>query len=295
MVYNGETEILCIYGNPVGHSMSPLIQNRLLKATGINAVYVPFCPDKEHFEDAISAFRTLKMRGANVTIPFKCEFVNDDGTPRLVDELSDISRFSGSVNTLYWKDGIIGGTLCGTTTDSSGFLINLNSNGVPISGNKIAVLGNGGAAKAILYALAEAGNDITIVCRSLENGLKISDKLNSTLSGNSIVSAVTFDEFESISRQFNIIVNATPVGMQPDVRRSPISSKCLHNGQTVCDIIYTPEMTELIRMAWEKGCKVVTGSGMLFNQAHASFKIWFPNKWHSLNYTTMLDIMRGIC
>ena len=116
------------------------MHNALFEALGINARYLPFAPEPGNFDKAVRGFRSMKFRGANVTIPFKTEFMEGDGTPRLVDELSDISKFTGSVNTLYWKDGIAGGTLCGTTTDPYGCIRNLEEHGVIAKGKKIALL-----------------------------------------------------------------------------------------------------------------------------------------------------------
>ena len=106
---NGKTETLCIFGHPVAHSKSPAMHNALFGALGINAAYLPYAPEPENFADAIKGFRAMKFRGANVTIPYKTQFIDaTTGEPRLIDELSPISRFTGSVNTLYWKDGKIG-------------------------------------------------------------------------------------------------------------------------------------------------------------------------------------------
>ena len=175
---NGKTETLCIFGHPVGHSKSPLMHNALFDALGINAAYLPYAPEPENFAKAVEGFKALKFRGANVTIPYKTEFFETDGSARLIDELSDISKFTGSVNTLYWKDGIVGGTLRGTTTDPYGCIRNLEENGVDVSNKRVALLGNGGAAKAIAFTLVEQGNALTIVCRTAEKGQALADSLN---------------------------------------------------------------------------------------------------------------------
>ena len=260
------------------------MHNALFDALGINAAYLPYAPEPENFADAIKGFKAMKFRGANVTIPYKTEFFNADGSARLVDELSEISRFTGSVNTLYWKDGLVGGTLCGTTTDPYGCVRNLEENGVSPSHKKIALLGNGGAAKAIAYTLVEQQNDLTIVCRTKEKGESLADSLNKFFETNSgdndfkTVQVTTFAEFASISTNIDIIINATSVGMSPNVDASPITDECLHQGQVVCDIVYTPPHTKLLQMAEAKGCKTVTGEGMLVHQGIESFKKWFPKE-----------------
>ncbi|MBO4436736.1 MAG: shikimate dehydrogenase [Fibrobacter sp.] len=288
---DGKTESLCIFGHPVAHSKSPAMHNALFEALGINARYLPHAPEPENFADAIRGFRAMKFRGANVTIPYKTEFVGSDGSPRLVDELSNISKFTGSVNTLYWKDGIVGGTLRGTTTDPYGCIRNLEENGVVASNKKVALLGNGGAAKAIAFTLVEQGNKLTIVCRNREKGQTLADGLNAVFADVG-VQVSTFDEFEGISASFDIIINATSVGMTPNEGESPLPAECLHAGQAICDIVYTPPRTKLLQMAEAKGCKVVTGEGMLVHQGLESFRKWFPKETEGRTNEELTAIMR---
>ncbi len=275
------------------------MHNALFDALGINAAYLPYAPEPENFAQAIQGFKAMKFHGANVTIPYKTEFFNADGTARLVDELSEISKFTGSVNTLYWKDGIIGGTLCGTTTDPYGCVRNLEENGVDPSNKKIALLGNGGAAQSIAFTLVEQGNDLTIVCRTKEKGDALAGSLNKFFqSGNAgnknfkTVQVTTFGEFASISANFDIIINATSVGMSPNIDASPITDECLHKGQVVCDIVYTPPRTKLLQMAEANGCKIVTGEGMLVHQGLESFKKWFPKETENKTNEELTAIMR---
>ena len=284
---NGKTETLCIFGHPVAHSKSPLMHNALFKELGINAAYLPYAPEPENFADAIKGFRAMKFRGANVTIPYKTQFIDAaTGEPRLIDELSPISRFTGSVNTLYWKDGIVGGTLCGTTTDPYGCIRNLEEHGVDPSNTTVALLGNGGAAKAIAYTLIEQHNKLTIVCRSREKGEALAKGLGEG------VQVVTFSEFADVSANNKIIINATSVGMSPNDNESPLPAECLHSDQVVCDIVYTPPRTKLLQMAEAKGCKVVTGEGMLVHQGLESFKKWFPAETANQTTSFLVNIMR---
>ena len=284
---NGKTETLCIFGHPVAHSKSPLMHNALFKELGINAAYLPYAPEPENFADAIKGFRAMKFRGANVTIPYKTQFIDAaTGEPRLIDELSPISRFTGSVNTLYWKDGIVGGTLCGTTTDPYGCIRNLEEHGVDPSNTTVALLGNGGAAKAIAYTLVEQHNNLTIVCRSREKGEALAKGLGDG------VQVVTFSEFADVSANHKIIINATSVGMSPNDNESPLPAECLHSDQVVCDIVYTPPRTKLLQMAEAKGCKVVTGEGMLVHQGLESFKKWFPAETANQTTSFLVNVMR---
>ena len=267
------------------------MHNALFKALGINARYLPHAPEPENFADAIRGFRAMDFRGANVTIPYKTEFMGDDGSPRLVDELSDISKFTGSVNTLYWKDCIVGGTLCGTTTDPYGCIRNLEEHGVHVCDKRVALLGNGGAAKAIAFTLVEQKNKLTVVCRNSEKGQALADSLNTHFKG-ADVKVSTFADFESISADFDIIINATSVGMTPNENESPLPAECLHAGQVVCDIVYAPPRTKLLQMAEANGCKVVTGEGMLVHQGIESFRKWFPKETENRTTEELARIMR---
>ncbi len=276
------------------------MHNALFDALGINAAYLPYAPEPENFAKAIEGFKAMKFHGANVTIPYKTEFFNADGSPRLVDELSEISKFTGSVNTLYWKDGIVGGTLCGTTTDPYGCVRNLEENGVNPSSKKIALLGNGGAAQSIAFTLVEQENELTIVCRSKEKGEALSNSLNKFFQSQAgvngknfkTVQVTTFSDFANVSANFDIIINATSVGMSPNIDESPITGDCLHKCQVVCDIVYTPPRTKLLQIAEAKGCKIVTGEGMLVHQGLESFKKWFPKETENKTNEELTAIMR---
>ena len=283
---NGKTETLCVFGHPIAHSKSPLMHNALFKALGINAAYLPCGPEPENFAQAIQGFRAMKFRGANVTIPYKTPVME------LVDELSPISKFTGSVNTLYWKDGIAGGTLCGTTTDPYGCIRNLEENGVQPKNTTIALLGNGGAAKAIAYTLMEQGNKLAIVCRNREKGAALASALNPLFKDSEKISVFTFQEFPKVSKNYKIIINATSVGMTPNEDEAPLESDSLNPGQAVCDIVYTPPQTKLLKLAAEKGCKTVTGEGMLVNQGLESFKMWFPEQIKGHSDEELRAIMR---
>ena len=283
---NGKTETLCVFGHPIAHSKSPLMHNALFKALRINAAYLPYGPEPENFAQAIQGFRAMKFRGANITIPYKTPVME------LVDELSPISKFTGSVNTLYWKDGIVGGTLCGTTTDPYGCICNLEENGVQPKNTTIALLGNGGAAKAIAYTLLEQGNKLAIVCRNKEKGDALASALNPLFKGSEKISVFSFQEFSKVSKDYKIIINATSVGMTPNEDESPLESDSLNPGQAVCDIVYAPPQTKLLKLAAEKGCKTVTGEGMLVNQGLESFKKWFPEQVKGHSDEELRGIMR---
>ena len=157
--------------------LTPIINlPKLLKLRFYLKRELPYAPEPENFAKAIEGFKAMKFRGANVTIPYKTEFFNADGSARLVDELSEISKFTGSVNTLYWKGGIVGGTLCGTTTDPYGCVRNLEENGVNPTGKRIALLGNGGAAQSIAFKHTPDFGALLLDCQGSEPHLQTVEK-----------------------------------------------------------------------------------------------------------------------
>jgi len=256
---DGKTKILGVFGNPVEHTKSPVIHNALLKDCGINAVYLPLPVEKQNLKDAIAGFKAMGFAGANVTIPFK------EAVIPLLDYVSPVSKATNSVNTLYWEQG----KLCGTSTDGLGALRNLEAAGIDIKGKNIALLGSGGAAKALAYAfLEEAG----------ARGLKIftiePENWNLQLKNSSLHD---FAEVKEYKDRIDLLCNATPLGMHPKVNESPVDKSVLANSMAVFDIVYNPLKTRLLQDAEEIGCKILGGIGMLIHQGLESFKLWFPN------------------
>ena len=275
---DGRTQLLAIFGNPVGHSKSPCMHNAVFEKLGMNAAYVPLSPEPADLGKAIQGFRAMKFVGANVTIPFK------EKVGEFLDGLSDISKFTGSVNTLYWENGEVGGKLLGTTTDPYGALCDLEEHGVTVKGSRVAILGNGGAARAIAYAmLVEGASKLTIVSRNAERGVELADALSKAFPDKPVVGCVLFAEFAKIRDDLDLVLNATSVGMTPNVDASPLSKEMLSSKFAVCDIVYNPKETKLLREAKEAGCKVVSGSAMLVHQGAKSFEFWFPGKKSDVN------------
>lgn len=249
------------------------MHNAVFEKWNIPAAYVPLSPEPSDLGEAICGFRAMKFLGANVTIPFK------ERVAEYLDGVSDISRFTGSVNTLYWENGEVGGRLLGTTTDPYGAICDLEEHGVFVKGLRVAILGNGGAARAIAYAmLAEGVRELTIVSRNADRGAELSRALSSAFPGKCPVGHVLFSDFGCIRDDLDLVLNATSVGMSPDVDSSPLPAEELSPNFAVCDIVYNPAETKLLREARTVGCKTVGGSAMLVHQGAKSFEYWFPGK-----------------
>ncbi|MDR2553842.1 MAG: shikimate dehydrogenase [Fibromonadaceae bacterium] len=256
---DGKTKILGVFGDPVEHTKSPSIQNALLKDREINAVYVPLPVAKDNLKDAIAGFRAMGFAGANVTIPHKEQVIP------FLDYISPVSKATGSVNTLYWDNG----KLCGTSTDGLGALRNLEESGMDIKNKNIALLGSGGAAKALAYAFMEIAGAASLKIFSIEPELWNLELKNSSLHD--------FDEVKKYRDSIDLLCNATPLGMHPNVNQSPVDKSILSKNMMVFDIVYNPLQTKLLQEAEEVGCKTLGGIGMLMHQGLESFKLWFPD------------------
>ena len=248
---NQHTELYGIIGNPVRHSLSPLMHNFAFSEKGINAVYLAF--ESTDVEGAIQGMRALGIKGMSITIPHKSSVIP------LLDEIDTLARDIGAVNTIVNKEG----KLIGYNTDAAGALMALGDV-VQVTGKHCVIVGAGGAARAIGYTLKEHDVTLTIANRSEERGKVLSKSLDSEY--------IKPEQLEDIS--FDILINTTPVGMTPNTDFCPVPEKALKQGITVMDVIYNPRRTKLLNIASEKGCKVIDGLGMFIYQGAEQFRLW---------------------
>lgn len=260
MNINAHTSVYCIIGNPVRHSLSPVIHNAAFEHTGINAVYVAFEPSSVHH--AITAIKSLGIKGASVTIPFKVDVL------QLCDSVDTLAMRIGSVNTLVNNNG----TIKGYNTDGYGLLRSLETNGIEYINKKILIIGNGGSARAIAYTLAEKNAQITICGRNQNNVKMLADDLRKNFT--TIHDILIIELNPDITSEYDIVINTTPVGMKPETDKLPIDIRLLHHHHVVVDIIYSPLHTLFLQKAQRKGCSVITGDYMLLYQASMQFEIW---------------------
>lgn len=284
---SGNTRILGVLGHPISHTLSPAMHNALLRHLQIDAVYLPLpCPHPD-LPTVISALRALNFAGANVTIPHKEAVI-----PHL-DRVDDEALFMESVNTLYWENG----ALCGTSTDAYGAYANLRALGVNPTAMKVAILGAGGSARAVAYGLLRPqspwqGNtpsSITFFLRDPGKAHKAVQSLNSLAV--CPINSAPLDSFGRHSRQFDLLIQTTPLGMHPLVDQCPVEAQFLHAGQVAYDIIYRPQETLFLQRARMRGLRIVEGLGMLLHQGAKSFTHWFP---HCLSVDTTI-MARALC
>ncbi len=264
MKVDGKTEIYAIIGNPIEHSLSPIIHNVAFKELNLNAVYVAFKVTQENLVGAVNGLKSLGVKGFNVTIPHKVSIIP------LLDEVEPLTLQIGAVNTVKNKDG----KLVGYNTDGLGALEALREKGVNPDNKKIVIVGAGGAARAIGFTLAKYAKKLVILNRTEEKAVELSKVIseNSNLPVEGL--KLTHLTLEEKLKDADIVINATSVGMHPKVEETPIPKNFITSKMTVFDVVYNPLKTRLLREAEEMGAKTVDGLGMLIHQAVKAFEIW---------------------
>lgn len=244
-------EIYGIIGNPLGHSLSPLMHNAAYRAMGLRARYQLF--EGGHPEKTLALIRDGGIRGVSVTLPFK------EAVLPLLDEVAPDALHVGSVNTVTNVDG----RLRGDNTDWTGLARDLRGR-VDISGKTVAVVGAGGAARAAVYAVQQEGGIPVVVNRTRTRGETLAERFGCSFLPLSEIGSLRADG----------LINTTPVGMMPSVDESPVPRSVLCRLGWVADIVYNPPATTLLREAAGQGCKAIDGIGMFVNQGAEQIRIW---------------------
>ena len=248
---DSRTALYVVLGDPVAHSLSPVMHNAAFDLTGCNAVYVALRVTDP--AGAVAAIRTLSIAGASVTIPHKTTVID------YLDQLDPAAETIGAVNTIVNQDGI----LIGYNTDGSGAVRALTEK-TSLKRKCVTVIGAGGAARAIGYAVAEQGARVTIANRSTMPGQALSRELQ--------VGFIPLKEFTGDS--CDVLINTTPVGMHPDIDDTPIDDSVLRSDMVVMDAVYNPLVTRLLQSAGRTGCVTVSGADMFVYQGAAQFELW---------------------
>ncbi len=260
-VITGQTRVVGVWGHPVGHSRSPVMHNAALAALGLDWVYAAFDVPPARLAEAIAGVRGLGLVGVNVTVPLK-ELV-----PPLLDTLSDEARRIGAVNTIVNQDGL----LHGDSTDGRGFLKALTEAGQPeLYGQRALLLGAGGSARAVAFALAGEGCTVVISNRTEQKAQALADAVNREFPKRASVAGWGED-----AGCVDLVVNATSLGLSPDAEAMPaLPPGVLDTRPFVYDLIYNPLETRLLQAAREAGCRVSNGLGMLAWQGALSLALW---------------------
>ncbi|WP_461829074.1 shikimate dehydrogenase [Aquifex sp.] len=250
---NSSTELYGVIGYPIRHSLSPIFQNALLEYAGLNGVYLAFEVKPEELGKALQGFKAIGVKGINVTIPHK------EAIMEHLDEIDPVAREIGAVNTVKFENG----RAAGYNTDWIGFLKALRMLVPSVEGEKVLVLGAGGASKAVVYALLQAGAEVFLWNRTREKALNLVKKFGNRLTA--------VNKPEEIIKETRIIVNTTSVGLREDDPEI-FDYSLITPEHMVVDIIY--KETKLIKRAKEVGAKHQDGLPMLLWQGIESFKIW---------------------
>ncbi|MEK6672442.1 MAG: shikimate dehydrogenase [Nitrospirota bacterium] len=255
MTISGRTKVTGLFGYPVGHSLSPAMHNAAFSHLNLDYCYVTFNVRPELLREAVHAIRALSLSGVNVTIPHK------ENVIPFLDRVDEEALFIGAVNTIKNSDG----TLIGYNTDGRGFMESLKEAAIDPEGKRVMIIGAGGASRAASFYLAKKASQVLIYDIDKTKAGKLAADLN-TVHPNVAV----MDKPDSL-HGIDILINATPLGLK-ETDLMPVDISLITAKTAVCDLIY--KKTTLLRMASDKGCITLDGSGMLLHQGALAFKIW---------------------
>ncbi|MBE3581379.1 MAG: shikimate dehydrogenase [Thermoanaerobacteraceae bacterium] len=264
-MFTASTRLVGLLGYPVAHSFSPQIHNAAFRALGLDWVYLAFGVEPSRLPTAVEGIRALGFAGANVTIPHK------ESIMAYLDEIHPLARLIGAVNTVVSREG----KLLGYNTDAGGFLRSLEEAGVDPAGKRALILGAGGAARAVAFALAQARcAALTLANRTEDRAQELARGL-----GEAGFRAVEVAPWEGgslavVIPEVDMVINTTSIGMAPDRERLPLDPGLLRPRQVACDIVYNPPETAFLKEARLRGCLVISGLSMLLYQGAEAFTLW---------------------
>ena len=255
-------ELVSCMGQPVAGNPTQFMMERAFEDCELDWRYLTLEVPAENLKDAMAGFRAMGLRGGNFTIPHKVEVI------QYLDGLSEAAERMGAVNCV----NVVDGKLIGENTDGKGFVQSLKTLVEP-AGQKVVILGAGGAARAISVELGLNGvTDITIVNRTESRGQELVDVLNNIDDVTATLNVLDGDY--EVDEDVNVVINATCIGLGDAEARVPLDVETLSSQMVVADVVFNPPMTRLLRDAQQRECRVLDGLGMLVNQAVIGFNIW---------------------
>lgn len=261
-----KTKLCALIGNPVAHSMSPVMHNAAFKELGLDYVYTAFKVEAGDLSKTAEAMRALGIRGLNVTVPHKVNIIP------FLDKIDPLAEKIGAVNTIVNNEGV----LTGYNTDALGFLRSLTEKGINPKGKNIAIIGAGGASRAISFILAQNGAKLKILNRKeeFEWAEALSESINSAFNGTSEALELNEQNLKNSLENSSILINATSVGMSPNTEGSVAPANLLRKDLVVFDSVYNPLETKLLKDAKGKGALTIGGLDMLVWQGALAFEMW---------------------
>lgn len=275
----GKTKLLGIIGDPVEHSLSPVMHNAAIASLGLDYIYVPFPVKQGDLATVLAGFKAVDLVGFSITIPHKQEIIP------LLTEISEDAANIGAVNTVWrtasgWK---------GTNTDAEGFIAPLKAMARDWSKTTPVILGNGGAARAVIAGLMSLGcQEINIVGRDPNNLARFYQSWSHSTKITSLLKIHNWNNLSSLIPAADLLVNTTPVGMSPHVDASPVEESLMQKLKPKAiayDLIYTPNPTQFLIQAQAQDAIAIDGLEMLVQQGVAALEIW-------LKQTVPVDVMR---
>lgn len=261
---DAKTKLCCLIGNPVEHSLSPLIHNTLAERMGINMAYTAFRVEEDKVPEAIAGAKALGILGMNVTVPHKC---------RVIPELAEIDPLAakiGAVNTIVTTHN----GYKGYNTDIIGLGRQLREEGIEIKDREVIILGAGGASKAITFLCASEGaGRIWLLNRSIDKAEKLAKEVNSHFEN--VVTPLFIEDYKAIPIGKYPVIQTTSVGLYPNVSCAPIEDDDFYDlVEAGVDIIFNPETTSFMKKCMKKGAPAHNGIKMLLYQGIAAFELW---------------------
>lgn len=260
----GKTGVFGIIGDPVEHSLSPLMHNAAFRKLGLDSVYVPFHVKRADLQFAVAGAGSMGIKGLNVTIPHKTAVI------KYLDAVGPAAEIIGAVNTIKFDEN----GFKGYNTDGMG-AVKAIEEVTSVKNKKVVILGAGGAARAVSFQiLMEGAGSISIANRTLEKAVKLQENLVEKLGADAKAVDMGSDLKDELENA-DILVNTTPIGMYPNVNQKPlVTADMMHSDLVVNDVVYNPLKTGLLKEAEKAGAKGISGAKMLIYQGVEAFRIW---------------------
>ena len=265
MEINGRTRTCGLIGNPVEHTLSPVIHNTLAQRFGHNLVYVPFPVETGQIKEAVAGASALQLLGLNVTVPYKGEVIS------CLREVDSLAASIGAVNTLV----AVPGGFKGYNTDMEGLYRAMMSEGIQIVDEEIILLGAGGASRAVAYLCAVKGaKRVYLLNRTLEKAQKVAEEVNRAVE-RQVILPMALTDFDSLPDRTFLTIQGTSVGLAPHVEDVVIDDEKFYaKVHTGFDLIYSPWETRFMRLVKKSGGRAYNGLKMLLYQGIIAYELW---------------------
>jgi len=265
MEINGKTRVCGLIGNPVEHTLSPVIHNNLAEAFGHNLVYVPFHVENDKVEDAVKGAYALNVLGMNATVPHKSEVIKS------LVEIDPLAKAIGAVNTLVRTEG----GFKGYNTDMSGLLRAMQSEQITLKDERIILLGAGGAARAVAFmCVSEGAKEVFVLNRSVDKAEAVAKEVNSYFNKD-VITPMALSDYKKLPEGKFLAIQGTSVGLSPNDNDVIIEEKNFYEKvHTGFDLIYKPANTRFMQLVKENGGRAYHGLKMLLYQGVIAYELW---------------------